>query len=130
MRFLNKGLIALVVCAATSCSTWQERFDAMQADSHDELAMLYPVGGRFDTDADRFFGAFERWDLKATPPSEFAAFLRGRVRQSHGSAVACWHGEVPRLTLGSSLGAMGIWADYVFVDVDGRVLVALRRFID
>ena len=135
MRTQAQGFLALAVCAAASCSSWEEqsweeRFDALQASSREELTSLYPVGARFEPDANRFFRAFERWDLDAAPPSQFADFLLARVRTSHNAAVACWYGEIPRLTAGSSVGAFGIWADYVFVDDDRRVLVAWRQFVD
>ena len=64
--------------------------------------------------------------------------MRGLIEPAdvHGSrmdvdpAVVTVALGIARLTRGSSFGAMGIWGDYVFVDVDGRVLFAVRRFLD
>ena len=63
-------------------------------------------------------------------PDGFAAFALERARSQHDGVVFCRYGWVPRLTRGSSLGAAGIFIDYVFLDSEERVLVAFRRFID
>jgi hypothetical protein len=53
-----------------------------------------------------------------------------RARSQPDDVALCKHGAVPRLTPGSSLGAIGIFEDYVFLNSQGRVLVAFRRFVD
>ena len=100
------------------------------------MADRYPQGLPWSAPRDAL-GVFATWmptdtEWAAVPIADdgFASLALDRARSQHDDVALCKCGGVPRLTLGSSLGAVGIYEDYVFLDSQGRVLVAFRRFID
>ena len=119
----------LIVCAAVACSTASDRFSAQESAYRSPLSERYPPGSRWTEPRDAF-SSFANWTLTEPAPDPFAALALARAGSQHGNVVRCRYGEVPRLTRGSSLGAMGIFTDYVFLDGEDRVLVAFRCFID
>jgi hypothetical protein len=89
----------------------------------------YPQGLPWSAPRDAL-GVFATWMPTEPAPDGFASLALDRARSQHDHVALCKNGGVPRLTLGSSLGAVGIYEDYVFLDSLGRVLVAFLRFID
>lgn len=74
---------------------------------------------------------FDRWDLSSPAPDRFAELGLAEARGGDGmTPTSCMSAEVPRRGPASSLGAFGLWQDYVFLDSRDRVLIAFRRWVD
>lgn len=129
MSLCSAGLSILIACAAVACATTEDRFSAQESAHRTILAHRYPSGSQWSAPRDAL-GDFADWMVSDPAPGAFAALALDRARAQHDDVALCKYGGVPRLTLGSSLGAIGIYEDYVFLDSQGCVLVAFRRFLD
>lgn len=123
------ALLLLVTCFAAACESPKARFAQYAEGWSPTMQALYPPGAAWRQPEDAF-GAFERWTFDAPAPDGFAQHALEHARARSGSVHCCWWGDVPRRSAGSSLGAMGMYRDYVFVDSRGLVVVAYRSFVD
>lgn len=129
MNLHAAGWPILIACAVVACATTEDRFNAQESAHRAVLSHRYPSGAHWSAPRDAMRD-FSDWRLTEPAPDGFAVLALDRARSQHDDVARCKYGAVPRLTLGSSLGAMGVYEDYVFLDSQGRVLVAFRRFID
>ncbi|MBZ0153265.1 MAG: hypothetical protein K8J09_17205 [Planctomycetes bacterium] len=129
MNLCVAGWPILIACVAVACATTEGRFNAQESAHRAVLARRYPPGSQWRAPRDAL-GDFADWIVADPAPGGFAALALDRARAQHDDVSLCKYGDVPRLTLGSSLGAIGICEDYIFLDSQGCVLVAFRRFID
>ena len=91
----------------------------------------YPVGMPQAELASRYGEPTQRISLEETGSDPYMAAAERDVERVSGVAPRLCHlYHVLRPGAGSSLGAFGMWGDYVFLDRDGRVLGARRRFLD
>lgn len=129
MRSLSRSLLIGAACAFGSCATPETRFTSQEERYRDEMVARYPAGTAWREPQDKL-GTFKLWQLGAPAPDGFAEFALARARTQNADLRSCWWGFVARTTLGTSLGSMGSFVDYVFLDTDDRVIVAYRRFFD
>jgi hypothetical protein len=95
----------------------------------DQVLARYPPGQPWREPTDKL-RSFERWLLGSPAPDGFAEEALARARTQSNHLRTCWWGFVARQTIGFSLGALGSFVDYVFLDSDDRVVVAYRRLRD
>lgn len=119
---LGAGLIA-------ACASPEARFARNAEAGRAGMQDLYPPGREWREPADAL-GAFCRWQCDEPAPDGFSALALEHARTHGSNPHCCWWGVVPRRTVGSSMGAMGLYRDYVFLDSSGLVVVAYRCFLD
>jgi hypothetical protein len=125
-----RSLLIVVVCTLNSCRSPESRFASMEEMYRDDMVAWYPPGSDWCGPRDKWFGEFTCWQLDDPAPDLFAKLSLAHARARSSDLRSCWWGRVPRITLGSSFGAMGLYVDYVFLDSADRVVVAYRRFLD
>lgn len=120
------GRCLLAVSAATACLA-----ACRNSDQQETVHALYPVGTPKAELAARCGEPTRILSLEGSVPDAYAAAAARDVERVTGVAPRLCHlYHVLRPGAGSSLGAFGMWGDYVFFDADGRVLGARRRFLD
>lgn len=125
----ERPLLRALVALTSACVSTESAFQFSEAEYRDELERRYPAGTPWGEPNDQL-GPFEHWDLSAPAPDGFAEHALAHVRRNGRPVAACVFGFVPRWGWGSSIGAFGIWCDYVFLDAERRIVVAFRRFFD
>ena len=120
--------LAIPLLLAAACVSVESAFESSNQAYASELALRYPVGTALEHVP---CAGFERWNLSMPVPDRFAELGLAKAKEASGAKPAsCVFGEVLRLGPTSSLGAFGMWQDYVFLDSRDRVLVAFRRWVD
>lgn len=74
----------------------------------------------------------ESRDASEHSPSGYVAWAIRRAEADAGATVASWDFYLTprRGGLGSSLGAFGLWGDYLLYTKEGVLIRARRRFLD
>ena len=119
------GMLGLL----SACRTPIDWFDDQEWGYRAHLAARYPKGSQWCEPQDKL-GPFATWTTDSPSPDRCSARALERALELGYRPSYCRLGAVARTSPGTSLGATGIFHDYVFHDGQDRILVAFRRFVD
>lgn len=109
----------------------QESREARPSGEHVLMEIRFPVGSSRAAIVAKYGAPKRILDLPGKDPGPYIRRAASALqREGRGVPVRCEEYTVLRETLGSSLGAFGMYVDYVFYDAQGVVLGASRRFVD